>query len=74
MNTTSAEGQVMMMKKMLLLLLHVKLDRIIFIVALLESVALENTVTVQKSFFLLPESYSVELVSYCGVVHTISVV
>ena len=38
-----------------LLLLHVKLDRIIFIVALLESVALQNTVTVQKSF---PESYS----------------
>ena len=36
------------------MLLHVKLDRIIFIVALLESVALEITVTVQKSF---PESY-----------------
>ena len=42
-------------KMLRLLLLHVKLDRIIFIVALLESVALQNTVTVQKSF---PESYS----------------
>ena len=48
---TIFRGQGILYEKMLL---HVKLDRIIFIVALLESVALENTVTVQKSF---PESY-----------------
>ena len=42
--------------------MHVKADRIIFIVALLESVALQNTVTVQK----VSLKATVALVRYCG--------